>query len=46
MRMDNIRGYRRVDRIVHDLDGYELIFKYYERHDWEGGVPRLGEFCY
>ncbi|MCJ1349745.1 spermidine resistance protein [Peltigera leucophlebia] len=46
MRMDNIRGYRRVDRIVHDLDGYELVFKYYERHDWEGGVPRLGEFCY
>lgn len=43
VRMDNIRGYRRVDRIVHDLDGYELVFKYYERHDWEGGVPRLGE---
>jgi len=42
-RMDNIRGYRRVDRIVHDLQGYELVFKYYERHDWEGGAPRLGE---
>lgn len=42
-RMDHIRGYRRVDRIVHDLEGYELVFKYYERHDWEGGAPRLGE---
>ena len=42
-RMDNIRGYRRVDRIVHDLEGYELVFKYYERFDWEGGAPRLGE---
>ena len=45
-RLDNIRGYRRVDRIVHDLEGYELVFKYYERHDWEGGAPRLGEVGY
>lgn len=43
MRMENIRGYRRVDRIVHDLEGYELVFKYYERLDWEGGAPRMGE---
>lgn len=43
MRMENIRGYKRIDRIVHDLDGYELVFKYYERFDWEGGAPRLGE---
>ena len=42
-RLDQIRGYRRVDRIVHDLEGYELVFKYYERFDWEGGSPRLGE---
>lgn len=42
-RLDQIRGYRRVDRIVHDLQGYELVFKYYERYDWEGGAPRLGE---
>lgn len=42
-RLDNIRGYRRIDRIVHDLEGYELVFKYYERYDWEGGAPRLGE---
>ena len=42
-RLDQIAGYRRVDRIVHDLEGYELVFKYYERHDWQGGAPRLGE---
>ncbi|KAL6722277.1 spermidine resistance protein [Lecanora helva] len=42
-RLDHIEGYRRVDRIVHDLEGYELVFKYYERHDWKGGAPRLGE---
>ncbi|KAF2871309.1 S-adenosylmethionine decarboxylase [Massariosphaeria phaeospora] len=42
--MDAIKGYRRVDRIVHDLDGYDLIFRYYERDDWKGGVPRLGEY--
>ncbi len=42
-RLDHIKGYRRVDRIVHDLEGYELVFKYYERFDWEGGGPRLGE---
>lgn len=42
-RLDRVKGYRRVDRIVHDLEGYELVFKYYERLDWEGGAPRLGE---
>lgn len=42
-RMDSIPGYRRVDRIVHDLDGYELVFRHYERWDWQGGAPRLGE---
>ena len=45
-RMEAIRGYRRVDRIVHDLEGYELVFRYYERWDWEGGAPRLGEIGY
>ena len=45
-RLDQIRGYRRVDRIVHDLEGYELVFKYYERFDWKGGAPRLGEICF
>ncbi|KAF2725121.1 S-adenosylmethionine decarboxylase [Polychaeton citri CBS 116435] len=43
-RMDVIPGYRRVDRIVHDLEGYELVFRYFERLDWKGGAPRLGEF--
>jgi S-adenosylmethionine decarboxylase len=42
-RMECIRGYRRVDRIVHDLDGYDLVFRYYESDDWKGGEPRLGE---
>ena len=41
--MDNINGYRRVERIVHDLEGYDLVFRYYERWDWEGGAPRIGE---
>ncbi|PYH36940.1 adenosylmethionine decarboxylase SPE2 [Aspergillus neoniger CBS 115656] len=42
-KMENVAGYRRVDRIVHDLDGYDLVFRYYERLDWKGGAPRLGE---
>ncbi|KAL9598666.1 MAG: hypothetical protein Q9219_004335 [cf. Caloplaca sp. 3 TL-2023] len=42
-KLEAIKGYRRIDRIVHDLEGYELVFKYYERLDWEGGSPRLGE---
>ncbi|KAI0007696.1 S-adenosylmethionine decarboxylase [Xylariaceae sp. FL0662B] len=43
-RMDRIKGYRRVDRIVHDFDDYELVFRYYEREGWVGGGgPRLGE---
>ena len=42
-RMDFIKGYRRIDRILHDLEGYELVFRYFEREDWKGGAPRLGE---
>ncbi|KAH8702178.1 S-adenosylmethionine decarboxylase proenzyme [Talaromyces proteolyticus] len=42
-KMENIPGYRRVDRIVHDLDGYDLVFRYYERNDFKGGAPRIGE---
>ena len=42
-KMERIPGYRRVDRIVHDLDGYDLVFRYYERDDWKGGAPRIGE---
>lgn len=40
---EHVEGYRRVDRIVHDLDGYDLVFRYYERNDWKGGAPRIGE---
>lgn len=44
-RMDCIKGYRRVDKIRHDLDGYDLVFRYYERDDWKGGVkPVLRDF--
>jgi len=42
-KMDCIKGYRRVDRIIHDLDGYDLVFRYYERLDWKGAPPRIGE---
>lgn len=42
-KMENIKGYRRVERIVHDFDGYDLVFRYYERNDWKGGAPRVGE---
>jgi len=42
-KMEHIKGYRRIDRIVHDLDGYDLVFRYYERNDWKGGAPRIGE---
>ncbi|KAJ5573816.1 uncharacterized protein N7459_008243 [Penicillium hispanicum] len=40
---EHVEGYRRVDRIVHDLNGYDLVFRYYERNDWKGGAPRIGE---
>ncbi|KAI1505706.1 S-adenosylmethionine decarboxylase [Biscogniauxia marginata] len=43
-RMEKINGYRRIDRIVHDFDDYELIFRFYEREDWTGGSgARVGE---
>ena len=42
-RTDTIRGYRRVDRIVHDFDGYDLVFKYFEKLDYDGGGLRIGE---
>jgi S-adenosylmethionine decarboxylase len=43
IKMDNIKGYRRVERIVHEFDGYDLVFRYYEQNDWKGGAPRVGE---
>ncbi|CCU76362.1 hypothetical protein BGHDH14_bgh01104 [Blumeria hordei DH14] len=42
-KMDMVEGYRRIDRIVHEFDGYDLVFRYYERTDWLGGAPRVGE---
>ncbi|KAI1111919.1 S-adenosylmethionine decarboxylase [Nemania sp. NC0429] len=43
-RMEKIQGYRRVDRIVHDFDDYQLVFRFYERDDWAGGNSiRVGE---
>ncbi|EEH42691.1 S-adenosylmethionine decarboxylase proenzyme [Paracoccidioides brasiliensis Pb18] len=45
-KMERIPGYRRVDRIVHELDGYDLVFRYYERNDWRGGAPRIGESAF
>ena len=38
-RMEEFKGYRRVDKIVHDLDGYDLVFRSYER-DGKGQGPR------
>ncbi|KAK9416032.1 putative adenosylmethionine decarboxylase [Seiridium unicorne] len=43
-RVEKIRGYRRIDRIVHDFEDYELVFRYYEREGWVGGTGvRVGE---
>ena len=40
---ETVRGYRRVDRIVHDLDGYDLVFKHFEKVGSREASPRLGE---
>ena len=43
-RMERIKGYRRIDRIVHDFEDYDLVFRYYEREDWVGYAgARVGE---
>ncbi|KAH8890077.1 putative S-adenosylmethionine decarboxylase proenzyme [Thozetella sp. PMI_491] len=43
-RMERIKGYRRIDRIVHDFDDYDLVFRFYEREGWVGdGTARVGE---
>jgi len=43
-RLQRVRGYRRIDRIVHDFDDYDLVFRYYEREGWVGdGGARVGE---
>ncbi len=43
-RMEKIKGYRRIDRIIHDFDDYELVFRFFEREGWSGGSGvRVGE---
>ncbi|SPO06853.1 related to S-adenosylmethionine decarboxylase (spe-2) [Cephalotrichum gorgonifer] len=43
-RLDPVGGYRRVERIVHELDDYDLVFRFYEREGWSGGSgTRVGE---
>ncbi|CAJ2507543.1 Uu.00g087290.m01.CDS01 [Anthostomella pinea] len=43
-RLEKIQGYRRIDRIVHDFEDYELVFRFYEREGWAGGSGvRVGE---
>ncbi|KAK5652135.1 hypothetical protein OQA88_10777 [Cercophora sp. LCS_1] len=43
-RMERINGYRRIDRIVHDFEDYDLVFRFYEREGWVGDrVARVGE---
>jgi S-adenosylmethionine decarboxylase len=43
-RMDGIKGYRRIDRIVHEFDDYYLVFRYFEREGWAGDkCARVGE---
>ncbi|KAK4450374.1 S-adenosylmethionine decarboxylase proenzyme [Podospora aff. communis PSN243] len=42
--MEGIKGYRRIDRIVHDFEDYDLVFRFYERDGWVGeGGARVGE---
>ena len=39
-----VPGYRRVERIVHEFDDYDLVFRYYERDGWSGiAGTRVGE---
>ncbi|KAK3995515.1 S-adenosylmethionine decarboxylase proenzyme [Cladorrhinum sp. PSN332] len=43
-RMDAIEGYRRKDRIVHEFEDYNLVFRYFERDGWVGQKgARVGE---
>jgi S-adenosylmethionine decarboxylase len=43
-RMDGVKGYRRMDRIVHEFDDYFLVFRYFEREGWVGDKrARVGE---
>lgn len=43
-RTEAIAGYRRVDRIVHQFDDYDLVFGFFEKEDWAGfGGAIVGE---
>ena len=43
-RMERINGYRRIDRVVHDFEDYDLVFRFYEREGWVGERgARVGE---
>lgn len=43
-RIEPVGGYRRVERIVHEFEDYDLVFRYYEREGWNGGSgTRVGE---
>jgi S-adenosylmethionine decarboxylase len=42
--VDPVKGYRRMDRIVHDFEDYDLVFRFYEREGWVGERgARVGE---
>lgn len=41
---DPVPGYKRVDRIVHDFDDYNLVFRFFEKDGWAGHKgARVGE---
>lgn len=43
-RTEAIAGYRRVDRIVHQFDDYDLVFGFFEKEGWTGYEgARVGE---
>lgn len=43
-RTEAIAGYRRVDRIVHQFDDYDLVFGFFEKEGWSGFEgARVGE---
>lgn len=43
-RTEAIAGYRRVDRVVHQFEDYDLVFGFFEREGWTGyGGARVGE---
>lgn len=42
---DPVVGYKRVDRILHDFDDYNLVFRFYEKEGWAGDKgARVGEY--